>query len=258
VRPTWILADAHAGAYPESDRALLDLLDLLRARDADLLILGDLFLAWLGPRRFWTPFQTEVLDRLTTLRKAQHRIIFVVGNRDYLVKESLLGSVFDQVHDDGAIIDLGRLPTLVVHGDRVNGGDLAYRLWRRFSRSLPATELLLRLPGRVGRALAEHTERRLSGTNRRYKSGALPIPALEALGRRARDQGAARALVGHFHQDRVIEVDGGVPVIVAPGWFEHRRVLVCHSDGSLASMPLEGLRADSSDHRLLTESKSSP
>jgi UDP-2,3-diacylglucosamine hydrolase len=241
--PTWIIADAHAGAHPQSDRALLDLLDALTTRRADLLIMGDLFLAWLAPPRFWTPFQREVMDRLAALKRMGRVLRFVVGNRDYLVKEALSGTIFDAVHEDGAIVELGGEPTLVAHGDLANGRDLAYRAWRRISRSGPATRLLSSLPAAVGRSLAERTERRLSSTNRRYKSGELPIAALEALGRSAQERGAARVIVGHFHHDRALDVSGGAPVIVAPGWFEHRRILLATPDGALRSIALETLRS---------------
>ena len=46
----------------------------------------------------------------------------------------------------------------------------------------------------------------------------------------------SRALVGHFHHDRTIDVAGGVPVIVAPAWLDHRRILVVGDGGALVSV----------------------
>jgi UDP-2,3-diacylglucosamine pyrophosphatase LpxH len=241
VKRLWVLADPHAGVHPEADRALLALLDRAAGARADLLLLGDLFHAWIAHERFWSAFQRNVLESLVRLRGRGHTVLFVAGNRDYLSKD-LEGSIFDRVLEGEARIDLGGIATFVAHGDRLNRDDHLYRLWHRVSRSTLATALVRRLPGSVGRRLAEETESRLAGTNLRYKSGELPLEALSALGRRARASGAHRALVGHFHHDRVLEVPDGVPVIVAPGWFEHQRVLVPDPDGgALRSVPVTDL-----------------
>jgi UDP-2,3-diacylglucosamine hydrolase len=232
---TWILADAHGGADPERDRALVELLDAARLARADLLILGDLFAAWIALDRHLTAFQREVLEAIRVLRRAGQSVRFVVGNRDYLVREGQLGTTFDEVFEDDVLIPLGGVPTWVSHGDRINPRDHLYRVWHRVSRSLPARRLLMAVPGAVGRRLAERTERALRGTNLRYKTGALPMNAIAELGRHAARAGASRALLGHFHHDRAIDVPGGVPVIIAPAWLEHGRVLVVEEDGALVS-----------------------
>lgn len=239
-RPQWVLADPHGGHDPDADRALVRLLAQAARARADLLIMGDLFVAWLAPERFWTPLQRRVLEGVAAVRAAGGQTRFVVGNRDYLV-EALLGTVFDQVLTDEAVVPVAGRPTLVCHGDRLNRADWPYLMWHRLSRSGPAEALLGLLPGAAGRALAARTEARMARVNTRYKTGVLPLGALEALGRRAAAQGAARALVGHFHHDRVLPVADGAPVVVAPGWFEHRRILVGGPDGALCSTPADAL-----------------
>jgi UDP-2,3-diacylglucosamine hydrolase len=233
---TWILADAHGGADPDADRDLLRVLDRARAARADLLILGDLFAAWIALDAQLTPFQREVIDRLRGLRHAGLTVRMVVGNRDYLVKEGQLGLSFDEVIDRELVLPLGGVATLVAHGDRINPHDRMYHLWHDVSRSRPARELLLHLPGGIARPLAARTERALGTTNRAYKTGALPFEALQDLGRRAAAQGAARALVGHFHEDRVIEVPNGAPVVIAPDWLALRRILRVDANGALISV----------------------
>lgn len=240
MRPTWVLADPHAGAYPEADAALLRLLERARSAEVDLFLLGDLFVGWLAPERFWTPFQRQVLQALIALRGSGREVRFVVGNRDYLVKEALLGRAFDAVYEQETLVELGGARTFVAHGDRLNANDRLYALWHGLSRSAPAMAVARVLPGAVGQRLVLAAERRLSRTNRRYKSGDLPLSALEAFGRRAAAAGAERALVGHFHHDRALEVAGAVPVVIAPGWFEHQRILVA-GGGALRSTPLDGL-----------------
>lgn len=231
----WILADPHGGHDAGADHALLALLELAHERRVDLLLLGDLFTAWLAPSRFWGALETEVIDRFRAMRRVGQRIDFVVGNRDYLVKETLLGDAFDRVIEERTVLDIGGVPTMIVHGDRANPNDLAYRVWHRFSRSAPATRLLSVLPAAVGKRLVHRTERGLAKTNARYKTGTLPIAALESLGREASRRGAARVLVGHFHHDRTLDVPNGAPVVLAPGWFEQRRILIARESGALES-----------------------
>lgn len=235
ARPTWILADPHGGADAGADAALLSLLERALEARAELLILGDLFYAWLAPERFWTEGQRQVLQRLRTLRARGGRVSLVVGNRDYLA-DVLVGDVFDAVHEGEQVLPIGGRPTLVAHGDLANPEDLAYRTWHQLSRTPAARALLLSLPGALGRAMAQRLEARLARTNARYKTGVLPMRALEALGRRALALGAERALLGHFHHDRTVAVPQGAPVVIAPAWLDHRRLLLAGADGALRSV----------------------
>jgi UDP-2,3-diacylglucosamine hydrolase len=209
---------------------------------------GDLFAAWLAPSRFWTPRQRRVLEGLAAVRAGGGVVTFVVGNRDYLLAEARAELPVDRVIADEAVMQLGGAPTLVLHGDRANPDDWRYRLWFGLSRSRAVSAVLARLPGPVGASLAARAEATLARTNRAYKTGALPVGPLEALGRRAAALGARRVLVGHFHHDRTLEVAGGVPVQIAPAWLDHRRVLVARSEpdaagasAPLVSTPLEAL-----------------
>lgn len=237
--PLWVLADPHGGGDEVADRALLALLARAQERRADLLILGDLFLAWLGPSRFHTPFQAEVVEALVELRRRGGRVRFVVGNRDYLTEDA--PPAFDEIHHGEVRLDVGGVQTWVLHGDLAQPQDHAYRMWHQLSRSTPVTYALRRAPGAWGRGLAGRVEAQLRGTNQAYKSGRLPLEVVQAIGRRAQTAGCARALVGHFHHDRVVDVPDGAPVILAPGWCEHQRVLVAETDGNLRSWALASL-----------------
>lgn len=229
--PLWVLADPHVGADPTADAGLLRLLEDAAKAQADLLILGDLFLAWLGPARFHTPLQAQVIAGLLALRRAGGRVRFVAGNRDYLVEDA--PPVFDEIHHGEVALDVGGVRTWVLHGDLARPDDHLYRSWHQLSRSGPVTALLRRAPSRFGQALAGRVEAQLRGTNTAYKSGLLPLPALFAVGRRAAEHGCARALVGHFHHERVLDVPDGAPVVLAPGWCDHQRILVAAAGGRL-------------------------
>lgn len=220
--PTWIVADAHAGANPETDAALLALFVEARARKAHLLIMGDLFTAWLGPKKFHTPLQARLLDELVLLRRAGGRVQFVIGNRDYLA-EAQRGLAFDDVLGPESMVSLGGIPTLLHHGDGLNARDWSYRGWRALSRSGVSETFLGALPQQWGRRLVHRTERQMAPLNAGHKTGQLPRAALHALAARAQTQGAQRVLVGHFHQDTVLEA--AVVVVLAPAFADTGRIL---------------------------------
>jgi UDP-2,3-diacylglucosamine hydrolase len=233
MKPTWIIADTHAGGGGDSDAALLATFRAARAGGRNLLLMGDLFLGWLAPQRFWTPFQTEVLEALRMHRSDGHRVDFVVGNRDYLVRETLEGTVFDRVYAGETLIELDGQPTWIAHGDQINPKDWKYRVWRRVSRSRTASALALHLPEPMGGAINSYLERRLSGGHSSSDySDTLPVRHLHALAQRARANGAGRALLGHFHIERTLLFRDAVPVFIAPGWFVTHRLLEAQ-DGQL-------------------------
>src|SRR5262245_47062001 len=100
ARPLWILADAHGGHDREADASLIERLVRAIAERADIFILGDLFKSWLAPARFHGGLERAVLERCRRLRGRGARVDFVVGNRDYLVKQTLQGDAFDEVYED--------------------------------------------------------------------------------------------------------------------------------------------------------------
>ncbi len=239
-RPQWVLADPHAGQDSEADEALVRVIHQAADARSDLLIMGDLFVAWLAPERFWTPRQRPVLEAIRSVRARGGRTRFVVGNRDYLVP-SLQGSVFDVVYSGEVVTEVAGQRTLLSHGDGLDPNDRPYLAWRALSRSPAITRLLNRLPAGAGQALAQRTERQMAGVNQRYKSGNLPEAPIQALGERAHARGAVQALVGHFHHDCQVPVPTGVPVICVPGWCETRRLLIADDEGQLHSRAAQSL-----------------
>ncbi|MBI2374474.1 MAG: hypothetical protein HYV07_10815 [Deltaproteobacteria bacterium] len=246
----WILADPHVGANAEADHELELLLAAASRESRDLLVMGDLFRVWLGLERMLTPLQGKVLDALQEVRRSGARVVFVVGNRDYFA-ESQLDRAFDDVIATEAVLRVGGVPTLVTHGDLVRTDDLAYRRWRRLSRHRIASALVRSLPAPFARGLASALERKLRGTNLAYKSGSLPRADLAAFGRRVAAEGAARAIVGHFHADETIVGPGQAPVVIAPSWLDQRKILEVRPDGTLVGLDRDALFAGPSFQKTL-------
>jgi UDP-2,3-diacylglucosamine hydrolase len=231
----WFLADAHGGANTQADEAMIALLELAIEQSVDLYILGDLFAVWLAKERFLTSYQQKVIQLLRELKREEKALVFVVGNRDYLVKEAQLGETFTHVieHEDRVMI-AGR-DTLLLHGDRINPDDRLYLLWYRLSRNPVSMKLLQSMPPPLAQKFSAKLERSLATTNKTYKSGDLPQKHLEALSHRARTMGVEQAILGHFHADTTIQAKDGVPVIIAPAWLDQRKILIINEDGEIES-----------------------
>ena len=229
-RPQWIVGDLHAGTDPDADRDLLRLLDKAAHVQVDLILMGDLFVAWLGPERYWPDAHRPILEGLRRVRFAGGRTRLMVGNRDYLA-ERLIGDVFDEVHPRPLILPVGGRPTWMLHGDGIVADDRAYRAWRRITRNAGADILLNRLPDKWGQRIPEWAAAQLAPTNRAYKTTSIPDEALVRVARDARSAGAARCLMGHFHTSEVRTVQG-IPIRIVPGWREHRTILVADPSGA--------------------------
>ncbi len=228
----WVIADAHAGVDASADRALFAALRAAREARRDLLLLGDLCVTWIAFPAAQTPLQRALVEALRAHRAAGLRVAFTPGNRDFWVEDALVGDAVDAILDR-VVVPLGGVPTWIEHGDLVVTEDRAYRAFRALVRSAPARAIAAHAPGPWVSALGLAVERRLADTNAAYKAGTLPLGPLAALGVRAAAAGARRAIVGHFHHERVVDVKDGAPVFVAPPWLEARRVLEVAPDGAL-------------------------
>lgn len=246
-RALWVIGDPHGGHDPERDRALVAAIHAATTRRVDLLFMGDLFVVWLGPSRFWTGPQRAILAAVRRHRQAGLRAVFVVGNRDHLVHARSCGALFDPILTGENLLRIRGRWTLVRHGDGLDPHDQAYRLFARLARSAAVESSLQALPGQAGRALARCTERGLRPLNQRFKhlrGGDAPWPGrgpdpLHRHSVHAARRGAHEALLGHFHRGATVTAPGGVPVTVAPAFFERDVVLQATDRGWVRIDPLQ-------------------
>ncbi len=165
-----VLADARLGGPGGPAGPLVEQLAALPAAGCGrLLVMGDLFQAWVGHRRFETP---EVTAMVAALRRLRER-----GVR-------------------------------AVHGDGLDDDDWQYRFWRRLSKSGLSRRLAGRIPGPLARRIVSSTERRLARTNFKHRHR-LPEAAIRAYAERRLAEGHDVLLLGHFHEARTWRVPGG-------------------------------------------------
>ncbi len=217
-----IIADAHIGGPGGPAETLIrQLEDLPRQGCLRLLLLGDIFQAWIGFRRFETAEIAAVVPVLRELRRQGLRIDYLEGNRDFFLAGSRYADCFDFVGDEVAF-EAGGRRYLAVHGDGLNDADRAYLFWRWLSKNRTSRFFANRIPRRLARRLVHSTEERLSKTNFKHKVR-IPEAAIRAYGERRLAEGHDVLLLGHFHEPRTWQVPGG-EIRLLEAWFTSRQV----------------------------------
>lgn len=217
-----VVADAHLGGPGGALGPLLDQLQQAADQGLDrLVLLGDIFQAWVGLPAFETDATRQFCAALAQLREQGVWIAYIEGNRDFFLSHERYAEAFDVLATEVAL-EVGDRRILFVHGDGLNERDLQYRTWRRLSKSAPVRSLLRLLPGRWARAFVERTEKRLAGTNFKHKRR-LPEAAILGYGERRLAEGHDLLVLGHFHEPRSWQLERG-EVRVLDAWFRSRRL----------------------------------
>jgi UDP-2,3-diacylglucosamine hydrolase len=220
--PIALIADAHLGGPGGGAGPLVAQIRALPGEGADRLVLmGDLFQAWIGDPRFETPEIAAVVPALRDLRRQGIRVDYVEGNRDFFLARSPYADAFDAVVLETAFTVAGTR-YLAVHGDGLNDRDWKYRFWRRLSKSRPVELAVRHTPRRLAHRMVHSTEERLSKTNWKHKRE-LPERPIRAYAERRLAEGHDVLLLGHFHEPRVLQVEGG-EVRLLDAWFRSRQV----------------------------------
>ncbi len=217
-----VLADAHIGGPGGTAAPLVAQLDALPGLGCGrLVLLGDLFQVWVGSRKFETPDHRAVAGALGRLRAAGVRLDYVEGNRDFFLAGSPYAELFDDVAP-ALDFEAGGRRYLAVHGDGLDPSDRKYRFWNKLSKSRLSRALWLGLPGPLAHFLATSTERRLADTNFEHKIR-VPDQVLIRFAETRLEEGYDEVLLGHFHQPRRFELEGGV-LRLLDAWFNTREI----------------------------------
>lgn len=229
--PVLLLSDLHL--KPESPWDTLTFLQLLesaRGTIGALYLLGDLFEFWIGERRLETPFQGGILEAIQRLRQAGVRVGYVEGNRDYRVARGR-AELFDVCSEDELLLEAAGRRVLLVHGDRINRRDWAYRAWRRFSRHPAVLGCFRSLPATLARRTAATIERCLRSSNLEHKRS-FPEQAVRDYGAARLGRGFDAIVLGHFHREHLVKTESG-NLYVLGAWGPRYRYLELGRDGLL-------------------------
>ncbi len=196
---TLFISDLHlpASSSPLRDAFAKFLAGSARQASA-LYILGDLFEVWIGDDAGLREYSVERAC-LRALTGAGVPVYFQHGNRDFLVGRDFSAATGVQLLADPLTLELGRVPTLITHGDLYCTDDTAYQRWRRFSRR-PAYQAVFRALPVSWRERIAGGVRAKSDAGKQYKPADIMDVNDGAIRRAFQQHGVTRMIHGHTHR----------------------------------------------------------
>jgi UDP-2,3-diacylglucosamine hydrolase len=245
---TLFISDLHLDPErPEITRLFGDFIDS-EARNVDALyILGDLFEAWVGDDDPSEP-GVFVASKLRTLADSGVPVCFQHGNRDFLVGRDFAQRAGITLLPENAVIMLQGKPVLLMHGDTLCTGDIAYQAFRAQTRDpawraqFLAQPLAARLAfAAQARAASQQRQQAMKQDDRAQfetVTDVSPAAVRETFVR----YGIDTIIHGHTHRPAIhaLDIDGrNCERVVLGDWYTQGSVLRVDADGlQLSALPL--------------------
>lgn len=234
MREVLIISDLHLAAG--RPRALARFLGFCNERATGagaLYILGDLFDAWIGDDDPEPP-APEVRDALAWLTTGGTRVFIQHGNRDFLIGDDFCARTGAELLAEETVVDLGGMPTLLMHGDTLCTDDLAYQKARKMLRNPVFIAEFLAKPVEARRAIAAEYRRQSGEAVSLLAADIMDVNA-ETVAEAMRRHGVTRLIHGHTHRPgrHRMSIDGkDVERIVLGEWHDDAgMVLVVDGNG---------------------------
>lgn len=204
-----LISDLHLSeATPRTLLAFEAFVAQVAPRYAELLVLGDLFEAWVGDDDD-SPVAHAVTRALATLSARGVRLFVMHGNRDLLLGSGFAASTGALLLADPCVITVGGQPMLLAHGDAWCTDDHAYQQFRAQVRSAQWQSTFLAQPLPMRRAFVAQA-RAASETAKQSKSMEIMDVSAAAIDAAFRAAGVTIIVHGHTHRParHQLELDG--------------------------------------------------
>jgi cytidylate kinase len=165
VRHALFASDMHMhGARPDGVQRACRFVEHARESGADaLFLLGDIFMAWMGPRSLNDAGLAPFLSALEDAVAGGMRVVMLHGNHDFLLGSHVEQALGVEVAGHGLDVSLGGQRARLVHGDAFCTNDRSYQRLHRIIRSAPFRAVFRTLPraasDRVSRTLLDSANR---------------------------------------------------------------------------------------------------
>jgi UDP-2,3-diacylglucosamine hydrolase len=234
-----VISDLHlAPGDPAGIDTFVSFARKLPGRVDELLVLGDLFEAYVGRKHLTIPPYQPVVRALDALVGNGVAVTCLHGNRDFLLDEGFTRATGARVAGDQDALESGGVKILFVHGDLFCTRDLRYQAMRRKLRSPWIARLSRVLPLPVSLAVAGRL-RKTSMSEVKAKTPAEMGIVDAEVGRRLAE-GYDVVVCGHVHDPRVSAVDNG-RLVVLPAWPEAPGTLWIQAGRLAFDAPISGL-----------------
>lgn len=206
----------------------------IQRRPSWLIMLGDLFDAWVGDDQAnQSPAFTALSGCCERAHKMGVAIGVMAGNRDFLLGDKALARLHAQGLGDACEIQAGKSKWLLLHGDTLCTSDRAYQDFRAMVRSPQWQEDFLAKPLSerlaIAKGLRERSEQETMG-----KPMAITDVSQEAVNETLANPDINGIIHGHTHRPGLYQSDNKKPRWVLPDWCPHSRRgggLWIHSEG---------------------------
>ena len=207
------------------------------ARDAAALyVLGDLFEYWAGDDDIDDPLNQAVAQGFSRVAAGGTDVLFMHGNRDFLVGREFAKRASARLLDDPTITSLHGTRTLLMHGDTLCTDDVEYQKFRAYARNPQNQARFLAQP-----IAARHAEiaslRARNETAKQGKASDIMDVNAEAVREVLRQTGYPRLIHGHTHRPgrHVYRLDGNdCERWVLGDWYDSGSYLRVDADGCTA------------------------
>jgi len=189
---------------------------LARTQADAVVMLGDVFEAWVGDDSREQPFERSLVDAIKAAT-SRRTVAFMAGNRDFLVGPALIGAAGMLHLSDPTCLEACGRRWVLVHGDAQCLQDRRYQAFRTQVRDPAWQQAFLTRPLaeriEIARAMRRESMRQQQGVTESI--GDLDAPACRALLHRA---GASVLLHGHTHRPAVHDLGQGLSRQVLSDW----------------------------------------
>jgi len=213
------------------------------ARSAQALyILGDLFDYWIGDDDLDDPFNASIAAGLRALAQSGCAVSFMPGNRDFLIGSRFAAAAGMRTLADPTLIDLAGTATLLLHGDTLCTGDIAYQEFRTKVHAEAWQQAFLARPIAERRAIALGL-REESRIEQGSKSDAIMDVVPAAVETAFLAHGCTRMIHGHTHRPACHRHCMGASACerwVLGAWYVRGSYLRCDSRGQISAHMLDG------------------
>ena len=235
---TIFISDLHLDeSRPQVTRLFLDWLQREATGAEALYILGDLFEAYIGDDDD-SDLVAGVAVALRAVAERGIEIGFVHGNRDFLVGDQFATRAGLRLLPETQVIELCGARTLLLHGDTLCSGDLAYQRVRTQLRDPVWQEQFLAQPLAARRAFAAAARAESARHTSQASEMIMDVDA-SAVTAALAQHGATRMIHGHTHRPAIHELGAGRQRIVLGDWYEQGSVLrVDRMNLALEQLPL--------------------
>ena len=202
----YVISDLHVwGAGDPLYRSLLALIRDLALPGDTLVLAGDIFDIFVGPKKVFVSEYESFIDELKTAASRGVKIHYIEGNHDFQLKRVFSRALGIELHAESVELRLGQKRFFVAHGDLADTKDYGYRILRGVLRSPPVKAAIEVVPGKfvekIGKKSSQYSRERTP-----RNPGELPIEKRERLRTAYRSYAVERlaegydfVVMGHCH-----------------------------------------------------------